>query len=357
MQNATSVDSPPQMAAPARDEGQRLHTLDLAAAVCARIRQYGLAFSPRNYKIWYVHQAGTNEALRKELDGVIGAGESVSAADMERLHAAYFPGDTAEKIDDVGFGIKAELDGVATIAAKSVIQTRILGTCLDTALQTFPSLTSEGIGALVTMLQAGIAETARFNRETAQQLGKCSRQIGSLRQALEAARHDSNTDALTGLANRKRLNEFLAAAIVEATARREPLSVLLIDIDRFKSFNDRYGHMVGDKVLRLVAWAIRQHIKGSDLAARYGGEEFAVILPRAAAEGARRVAEAIRTTISAKPLKKRSDGETLGQITISVGVSSTLRIDMKADQMIEIADECLYSAKRAGRNRVVVAAA
>jgi diguanylate cyclase len=340
----------------ASDESQRLHTWALAAAVCAKIRQYGLPYTPQNYKIWYVYEAGTNEALCDDLARILGAGSGITPADMDRLHAVHFPGDSAERLDDIGFGLKAEIDAVSAIAGNSIVQTRIFGACLDSASRTFPGLTANTISAIVPMLLAAVEETARANRETVEKLQLCSRQIGSLRRALDAARNDSKTDALTGLANRKALDEFFSDAIAKATALSEPLSIILIDVDHFKSFNDRYGHLIGDQVLRLVAASIRSHVKGSDLAARNGGDEFAVVLPRATAHGAKQVAEAIRRTIFGKPLKKKSNGEALGQITISIGVA-TLRDGLTADQMIESADQCLYAAKRAGRNCVVVAAA
>jgi diguanylate cyclase len=191
------------------------------------------------------------------------------------------------------------------------------------------------------------------NQQTIEMLETHAREIRTLRQSLNAARNDSCTDALTGLANRRQFEMFLAEAIAEATAHDAPLSLLLIDVDHFKSFNDRYGHLTGDQVLRLVAACAGQHIKGQDLAARYGGEEFAVVLPKATAAGARSVAEAIRKSIVSKPLKKKSSGEPLGQVTVSVGIAS-LRPGDKREQVIERADECLYAAKAAGRNCVVV---
>ena len=356
MQKANSVGSAFSEIAPsASDERQRLHTLALAAVACARLREYGLPHTPRNYRIWYVYEAGTHQALCDDLGRILSAGVGVTSADMDQLHADHLSGDAAERVDDIGIGIKAEIDAIATIAANGVVQARIFGACLDSASQTFPNLRVDSIGEIVTVLLAAVGETMRINRVTVNQLEQCSRQISSLRRGLNAALNESGADALTGLANRKRFDEYFSDAIVEATALGKPLSILLIDIDHFKGFNDRHGHLIGDQVLRLVAASIRQHIKGSDLAARYGGEEFAVVLPRATAQGAEQVAETIRKTIFAKPLKKKSNGETLGQITVSVGVA-TLCDGLTADQMIENADKCLYAAKRAGRNCVVVAA-
>ena len=126
----------------------------------------------------------------------------------------------------------------------------------------------------------------------------------------------------------------------------------MFDIDHFKSFNDSYGHLTGDQVLRLVGMSLKQTIKGQDITARYGGEEFAVVLPNTALRQALTVADHIRRAVMAKELKKKSTGEILGRVTISVGVSM-LKPDDDTDALIERADACLYAAKRNGRNRVI----
>ena len=126
----------------------------------------------------------------------------------------------------------------------------------------------------------------------------------------------------------------------------------MCDVDHFKAFNDKYGHVTGDQVLRLVAMSVKQNVKGQDIAARYGGEEFAVALPKTALPQAITVADHIRHAVMTKELMKRSSGERLGRVTISIGVA-LLRPDDTPQSLIERADECLYAAKRNGRNRVI----
>jgi diguanylate cyclase len=165
-------------------------------------------------------------------------------------------------------------------------------------------------------------------------------------------RTESQTDPLTGLANRKLFDGALVKAIAEAKAHREPLSLLMADVDYFKLFNDKFGHQTGDQVLRLVAQSMKQNVKGQDVAARYGGEEFVIALPKTTLRSAITVAEQIRSAVMAKELMKRSNGERLGRITVSIGVAH-LRGDDTAQSLIERADNCLYAAKRNGRNRVI----
>ena len=146
-------------------------------------------------------------------------------------------------------------------------------------------------------------------------------EINNLQHTLEAIRAESLTDPLTGLGNRKYFDRSIDEAVRTRAASGEPLSLLMFDIDHFKSFNDNYGHLTGDQVLRLVAMSLKQTIKGQDITARYGGEEFAVVLPNTALRQALTVADHIRRAVMSKELKKKSTGEILGRVTISVGVS------------------------------------
>jgi diguanylate cyclase len=177
-------------------------------------------------------------------------------------------------------------------------------------------------------------------------------EISQLQQNLEAIRAESLSDPLTGLGNRKYFDRALNAAVELAGKQNEPLSLLMLDIDHFKSFNDNYGHLTGDQVLRLVGQSLKQIIKGRDTMARYGGEEFAVVLPDTDLPKALAVAEQIRRAVVARELKKKSTGEILGRITVSVGVSM-LQPGDDMDTLIDRADACLYAAKRGGRNRVI----
>ena len=139
---------------------------------------------------------------------------------------------------------------------------------------------------------------------------------------------------------------------MELIAEGEQVSVLLCDIDHFKKFNDSFGHQTGDQVLRLVANCLSDNVKGRDTAARYGGEEFIVLLRGIALKDATRIADQIRATVETKKLVKKSTGEILGSITISVGVAQ-FRVDETIENVVRRADACLYGAKHNGRNLVV----
>jgi two-component system cell cycle response regulator len=163
-------------------------------------------------------------------------------------------------------------------------------------------------------------------------------------------------DPLTGLHNRRYMTSHLTTLFDDASQRGKPLSVLLIDIDHFKSVNDSYGHDAGDAVLREFAARIRRNTRGIDLACRLGGEEFVVIMPDCDLAKAYHVGERLRQCIAAAPFDADGRIGTL-QVTASVGVAAIESADDIPDLMLKRADQALYCAKRDGRNRVVADAA
>ncbi|MCO6385820.1 PleD family two-component system response regulator [Aliihoeflea sp. 40Bstr573] len=164
------------------------------------------------------------------------------------------------------------------------------------------------------------------------------------------------TDGLTGLHNRRYLDSHLASLAAKARSRGKPLSVLITDIDRFKSINDTHGHDVGDDILREFAMRLRHSVRGFDLACRYGGEEFVIVMPDTEPVLAEKVAERIREQIARNPFTVEEGGKTL-EVTISVGVASLKGEPDTVTDMMKRADVALYQAKNAGRNRVVASAA
>jgi len=210
----------------------------------------------------------------------------------------------------------------------------------------------DGLRTIVESLVSAANDMKESNQSLEQRLTASREEINQLQENLAVVRTESLTDPLTGLANRKHFDTELAIAIAEATERSEALSLMKTDIDHFQSFNDTWGHLTGDQVLRLVAMSLKQNVKGQDLAARYGGEEFAVVLPNTVLRAALTVADHVRRAVMSKELMKRSTGQNLGRVTISLGVATVHKGDT-AQSLIARADACLYAAKRSGRNRVI----
>lgn len=161
------------------------------------------------------------------------------------------------------------------------------------------------------------------------------------------------TDPLTGLCNRRYLQRHLTTQIRQAEEQGQPLALLLLDIDHFKVINDTYGHDVGDVIIREFAHRLRAHTRGLDLACRFGGEEFIVLLPETNAENAGNAAERLRRVIMDKPFSP-GNGVADIAVTASIGVAEYQGKGDGGDALIRRADQALYAAKRAGRNRIAL---
>ncbi|RME32407.1 MAG: diguanylate cyclase [Gammaproteobacteria bacterium] len=183
----------------------------------------------------------------------------------------------------------------------------------------------------------------------ARQLEEANRTLAEARDQLQTL---ADTDELTGLPNRRRFVRLLAIEWQRAQRRQHALGCLMIDIDHFKGYNDRYGHPAGDECLRQVARILRRGLyRPGDLIARYGGEEFVALLPETPAGGAREVAERLRRAVEQAAIPHL--GSPAGVVTLSIGVAAALpQPGSPAEALVASADEALYRAKDSGRNRV-----
>jgi diguanylate cyclase len=325
-----------------------------AQIALGQIKALRQAATPRNYEIWYAYASGYNPSLNQTINEMLARSNNLTEQDLEKIYSTYFsPVRMTDRIETVGTRVADEIGQVMAmidVAAGSASNYSENLAGMSEKISTTKD--REGLRIIVESLVQTTNEMQQTNNSIEQQLTASKNEINQLQASLETVRTESLTDPMTGLANRKFFDEFLDKAIAEAPTRGEPLSLLMIDIDHFKTFNDTYGHLTGDQVLRLVASSLKQNVKGQDVAARYGGEEFAVVLPSTLLRSALTVADHIRRAAMSKELMKRSTGQHLGRITVSVGVA-TLHKDDTAQTLIGRADACLYAAKRNGRNRVI----
>jgi diguanylate cyclase len=335
------------------DECER--TLAFAEIALGQMKALRQPAFPRNYEVWYAYATGYNPSLNQSINETLTRnGGTLNASDIDQIYETYLsPTRLSDRLENVGSQIVEEIDQVMAMLDAAVGSTAQYSENLAHATKGLGNTNDrEGLRSIVESLARATRDMAEHNGRLETSLKASKQEIHQLHANLEAARNESLTDPLTSLANRKYFDLALDKWIAQTGTTNEPLALLLADIDHFKTFNDTYGHLTGDQVLRLVAMALKQNVKGQDIAARYGGEEFAIILPNTTLRAALTVADHVRRAVMTKELMKRSTGEHLGRITVSVGVA-TLRKDEIASSLIERADNALYAAKRFGRNRVM----
>jgi diguanylate cyclase len=336
-----------------RSEFER--TLALAEAALERIKALRIAATPRNFEIWYTYAAGSNASLNETLNERLSSEGRISEHELGQIYYQHLStAHISEQTDEIGVKIMSEIDRVMTSIDTAIGTASSYGQSLAGAADIPEEHFSDRdkLRVVIKTLVAATKEAQEANQALQNNLVESRNEIQELKQNLDQVREESLTDPLTTLSNRKYFQDSISRLMSDAENKGIPFSVLLTDIDNFKKFNDTYGHLTGDQVLRLVALALKNNLKGQDIAARYGGEEFAVLLPRTGLPAAEIVGNHIRVSVMNKELLRRSTGESLGRVTISLGVA-TWRAGDSVLSLLERADNCLYAAKSAGRNCVV----
>jgi diguanylate cyclase len=327
-------------------------TLGYANSAMDLLRRASIPPYPQFYELFYTYATGVNPSLNTRINAIFR--EGAPDTDMaERIYNEFLKAqDANERISTVSERMSRRITAVHDAIDTAMSTANAYSGVLRTA--TGDLGTDMGAGELRTLAGVLLSETRQMqdaNHELELKLEASRDEIAGLQRDLDDVRREAQLDPLTKIFNRKFFDEELQHALASACDDR-PLSLLLLDIDHFKRFNDTWGHQTGDQVLRLVAMTLKSNIKGKDIAARYGGEEFGAILPDTDLEGATIVAENVRRAVQAKELLKRSTNEKLGRVTASLGIA-TFRWGDTVGSLIERADQCLYAAKAAGRNQVV----
>lgn len=318
----------------------------------ALLESRGLAPSPVNYDLWFAYAVGENRELMRELDAAVESGTVRDLNHTCALHAKYIAGTRAVAVDDLTVTLQTQISQLSGMLKSAHKETRTFGKTLDSAADqlgrddVIPHLRAivENVASATRVMQAR-------NEALEQQLETSAMEVRSLNARIEEIHKESMVDPLTGLANRRGFETKLNDAASRRAGSNNSLCVLMGDVDHFKGFNDKWGHSAGDQVLRLVAQAFKAHTQDGDTVARIGGEEFVVILADTTLEKAIGVAGDICRAVSSKKVVRRATGETLGTITVSIGVARFEQGETVND-MIDRADACLLAAKQAGRNGV-----
>jgi len=327
--------------------------------VLPMISQCKLATTPSNYAAWYEYFSVSSPELKDVLDAALSNG-GVDQDLMDRLYQQYVVNVDLNRLQEMQSDIGAILTEVSSTVRDVDDQVSQFDESLGKQASRLKTADSGDADIVNEVIDGMLQDSLQLHSaNTGLQLALQDKQdmVAELKKELENVKQDAMIDPLTGLVNRTKLEEAfsLVAASYGEGKQQQPCCMLMLDIDHFKSVNDNFGHVFGDKVIKLVAAVIKMGVKGADTACRYGGEEFVVLLPNTPVEGVMVVAESIRKTIEEGKIKQGIKGKIIASVTISIGVAKYQQGDTLKD-LLDRADQALYQSKQQGRNRVTLSA-
>lgn len=330
--------------------------IEYATSAFGRIKKEKLSPTPDIFELWYVYYSGQSPEASRAIDILIANKQKITDKRCKELFQKFLSEDRDEEaVRRAGDQISSTIQNVTGAVHDVKSATTEYSDKLGGVSKEIENATNAD--ELKGILQTVMGDTENMitqNHRLEEQLDKSSVVMAELQRDLENVRREALTDGLTGLSNRKAFDSEMKRIAGESMQSKAVFSLLMIDIDHFKNFNDNFGHQIGDQVLRLVARTLTDGVKGRDVSARYGGEEFAIILPDTPLHAGVIVGEALRKSVATKDVVNRSTGEKLSRITMSVGVAEYYKGE-DISELIERADAALYTAKHNGRNQVAAA--
>jgi diguanylate cyclase len=335
------------------------HTDDIAQAISLlkqtlpEMNKRNIASTPNNYAIWYEYVMGDNQKLISAIKALDNQKAIFTSEVLNKLYSEFISDAHEAAVNKLSNSVREIILGLLDKASTE-------GQDLSNYAQTLASFSSQvedvkHLDDIKELIHHLLNETKK--REEATQsmqtsLEGMALEMKKLRLEVAKINSEASTDALTKINNRRAFDIEIEGFITMSKADSKPLCLIMVDIDHFKHFNEKFSHSVGDKVLRFVASLIKNNIKGSDSVSRYSGEQFAILLPETNFEGALKLAEIIREKLAKQTLSDSAEKKELGTITASFGVG-TYEQDESSDQLIMKANNALQDAKKTGRNKVI----
>jgi diguanylate cyclase len=328
-------------------------TTAIAKRLLPKMAERKIPLTPENYHVWFEYSINSHEGITSDINRIIASGKPFTPEVNKKLYDKHFGDEHDKKLVEQ---VQKETQQIFKRIVDDILITNESTSDYGQKLKEYSRKLDQArklsdVQYIVKDIMSDTNQVAESTRQLRERLEEATTQAEGLRQQLVKTEREALADALTGLYNRKAFDRKGRDLYDQYRQDGTSFSVIMLDIDSFKSFNDKYGHQTGDEVLRIVGSLLHDTLKGRDFPARYGGEEFVVLLPTTPLNNACVVAEQIRKNISKKILKVIKTGESLGSITVSLGVSEINSGDT-IDSVIERADKALYVAKDSGRNNV-----
>ncbi len=334
-----------------RFEQDRNASGEILRLLIQKMAAHPAAFNPLTYTVWYEFVAGINPALSEAITKILESGNLLDDKAIEKL---YLKNISDSDADEQRESLQKLLGKIAGFTDETKKQAHQFGDNLQVygnTLKQHPD--ASRLDTLINDM-TGDTNKMRGSMQTLQSELEASKQeVEILHQELKSARGEAMIDPLTGIFNRRGFEGVARQTFDDQASLEKGVCVLMVDIDHFKKVNDTYGHLFGDKIIRVIAETLKSKIRGQDSVARLGGEEFALLLTETNVAGARTVAENVRQSIERGKVRRLDTQEQISGITISIGIAAYV-IGKSFVDLLGQADKALYLSKQQGRNRTTV---
>jgi diguanylate cyclase len=314
------------------------------------INKFNLYPIPEVYTVWYNYVSGCIESLREEIDIAISSEKEISSEYILELYNKYFVSFNGKNVDKIIFDVNNLIEDLmkhisdnSEFFEKGSENLFFMGERLKNVNN------KEGIAEILTTLLKDIKRIRERGNTFTSTLKKSEQEFNNLHNELTKLKKEARIDVLTGIFNRRGFDEEIKQLFKNEEVIS--ISVIFADIDNFKQFNDNYGHLIGDEVLKHTAKIFKENLKGKDILARFGGEEFVVVIVNTDFKHVITLAEKLRKTVAEKRLIIKKNKQKLPQITVSMGVAELKKGEF-LDTLIERADNLMYISKKKGKNRI-----
>ncbi|MDA0129413.1 GGDEF domain-containing protein [Vibrio sp. MarTm2] len=334
------------------DDDYKRSTANLKKAVPLMMKNH-VAATPANYALWYTYVDNAIPQLNRELDTVLESYGVCPPASGEQLYKNYVASRAETNISDLRANIELLVGQVASSVTDTLADTSTFSSMIDKSFSSLEKVNDDNMSLeeVMTVVRQLVDESKEIRHSTKflnNQLESASEEIQRLKTELAEVQQDALFDSLTSLYNRRSFDNDIQTLCQTG----QKICLVLADIDHFKSYNDNYGHLFGDAVIKGIAKRLHINARDGVHAYRFGGEEFALIVPNKQLRIARQYADSLRRSIEKLSIKDKRSGSLVANITASFGVAE-LEENESAESLIERADKLLYEAKQLGRNRVM----
>jgi diguanylate cyclase len=314
--------------------------------------RFKVPFDPVNYSVWYEYVSGNNKELRIDLDNAMTKSQSITPELNKNLFEKYVVPDQKQIIEKVREELRKILENILKHVTDAGGQFNNFGVVVKKfSKELKQDLDIEAVSKMVEGILNETKEIMQSGENLRERMQESADKVEKLSKNLEQVQEQATTDLLTGTKNRRYLTTAFYDEAHQADAAENDLSLIIVDIDHFKTINDTHGHLVGDNVLKRTANLIMNYVKVRDIVTRYGGDEFVILLPNTPLKGAVTFAEKLCAYFKNLNWKSKDKSQSIETIHLSIGVAQ-YRKGESLESIIQRADKALYKSKQDGRCRV-----